>query len=54
MKKELSYGYELFHYNEAIIPIWVSYGFVFYFCSHVTKMFYLFMSVNSPYIFLAN
>lgn len=24
LKKELSYGYELFHYNEDIIPIWVS------------------------------
>lgn len=24
MNKELKYGYELFHYNENIMPIWVS------------------------------
>lgn len=23
LKKELTYGYELFHYNEDIMPIWV-------------------------------
>lgn len=27
LKKELKYGYEMFHYHEDIIPIWVSLWF---------------------------
>lgn len=42
LKKELKYGYELFHYNERIIPIWVSFGYM---------RKYSFTNVNQPKYF---